>query len=310
MYGILSHTIMAHRVALTNLDYPSAVAYLQQAFNSLMEQERYQDALTLHDTILQSLPGTSEVAELRLWCLLGVGNASFNMDQDAAAETAYTRMREEAQDTGDTYLRAVALARLGDLARKRDQLDMAEQYYQESIQSRVEIGDFFGTIEMLLHLAMSREQSQQLARASQALTAAGKILKSLRRTLFQTHVPDYEQAYQHWEMALWFQQASLLRTEGDLPGAARTFRKALKAARQQHDVTTEAKLLQNLANNEVEQGRTIKALPLYESSLAIARENGIRQTESEVHLGLAIALFKLKRYEESLSFYELACGHP
>lgn len=295
------------RTALANNDYDRAIEPLQQAFNSLMDQERFADVLTLHEAILQSLADNHEATELRLWCLLGVGNACFHLGRDADAETAYAKMRDEARDADDLYLCSIALARLGDLARRRGKTDSAEQLYQESIEIRMGLGDVFGVIETLLFLAMSREQSGQWEQADAALKAAEGTLRSVRASVFNAHAPEYEQSYHYWEMALWFERANLRRAKGDLLGAARIYLKALRAAQERRDAVAEAKLLQNLASNKMEQEQVAQAVPLYERSLSIAHTNGFTSIVSEAQVGLAIAFFLLKRYEESASLYEAAC---
>jgi tetratricopeptide (TPR) repeat protein len=292
------------RSSLEAHDYAKAIELLQNAFNGLMKEERFSDALTLHKAILAALPDVHQAAELRRWCFLGVGNAYFHLNQDADAEIAYTNMLTESRDTEDSYLESVALARLGDLARKRGQSHEAEQFYLDSIESKIKAKDYFSAIEPLIFLAMIREEAGRLDSANSSLKGAETILRTLRRAILEVQSPEHLREYQYWEMALWFQQASLLRAEGNLPKATRIYRKALKAAHERGDTLAEAKLLQNLANNLVAQGMAQKAVLLYENSLKIALEQGFQETAYHVQLGLAIALFNLKRHIESIPYYE------
>ncbi len=313
---ILSHIevvrLLAEFAGLSALvesrNYLGAVEALREAFNTLMNQERFADALALHEALLQVLPDSLDASELRLWCLLGVGNAEFHLDHDAAAEEAYKEMRAGALESGDDFLHSEAMARLGDLARKRGLRPQAEQFYRDSLKIKVQAKDFFGAVAVFLWLAALAEEGGERAQATSTLTAAENILGILRRASGADDSKDSRgrQDVHYWEMALWFQQASLRRAEGDLAGAQRIYRKALRVARSRQDATAESKLLLNLANNLVEQGSARKALPLYQDSLRVAQQSDLGETSRQAHQGLAVAFFRLKRFAESLPHYEAA----
>jgi tetratricopeptide (TPR) repeat protein len=284
---------------------------LRGAFNTLADASRFEDALVLHEGVLFSLPPSPASAEIRLWCLLGIGNSLVHLGRPDEALTNYQLMRDEARTLQDDFLVSVALARTAEVAHKQGRDDDAISLYEESTQQKLSCADYFGIIENLIFVCMLYQSKADISRAKSALDSVSATLQilsrsSIRRAVPKERLPEFLDTLQYWQTAYWFETASISRAENKISEAIRISQRALKAARKNKDYTAQAKLLQNLGKDMSLQGRLDKALAYYHESLEIANSHNLQPTADAVTLGIAIALFESRQFSDSANYYESA----
>jgi tetratricopeptide (TPR) repeat protein len=253
-----------------------------------------------------------------------------------AAEATATSLRDLAVDLGASDLKASALRRLGNVARKRDEYDRAERFDRESLAISRETDDRDGearshiNLGVVLYMQGDLEGAREQYRESVAIKrelgdrqGEGRVLGNLGLVAMRSG--DLEDAREHQEESL-----AAFREVGDRHGAARTlgnlgvvarrqmafdaargyYEEALSVFREVGDRLGQARALGNLGTLAYRQSDHDTAVERNRESLALKREVGDRSGVARTLYNIGYALsdqgsFEAarERYRESLDVY-------
>jgi tetratricopeptide (TPR) repeat protein len=247
-----------------------------------------------------------------------------------AAETTASSMRDLAVDLGASDLKASALRKLGNVARKRDEYDRAERCDRESLAISRETGDREGEARSHINLGVvlfmqgdlegASEQYRQSVAIKRELgdrQGEGRVLGNLG--LVEMRRGDLEAAREYQEESL-----AAFREVGDRHGAARTlgnlgvvarrqlafdaardyYEEALSVFREVGDALGQARTLGNLGTLAYRQSDYDTAVERHRESLALKREVGDRSGVARTLNNLGFALSDQGSFEAAREQYQ------
>jgi tetratricopeptide (TPR) repeat protein len=194
------------------------------------------------------------------------------------------------ENIGSEELRAMCHDRLGDIAKRRGNLDEAEENYESSLAICRDLGNHRGRATSLNNLGLAAQSRGDLEIAQEYHEKSLEIAHEVGDRQIEANTLN--------------NLGIVARMRGDLEAAKGYYQQSLEIAREVGDQNGEAKSLGNLGVVAQERGDLNAAQNYYENALEIKREIDDRYGEGQVLSNLGIVAQRRGDLEAAQEYHE------